>query len=216
MYGCLPARAPALPSSVTCHVKASPRAFSDSSSLVDLGKALRHSSNIRGKCCFTTGGPSTDRHSKQSYSNLLCNKFQNILHNLCYNFQLSDNKRHLLLQFLKLRLRSKNDYYLRMTGITFPIAQFQSERRWINMFYQVHSCFFTKPQLSKYNEEQTGTHYQEFSRLQICTNYRQSGVANLKTITYCRKLGYHDQQEKVRYFKTHLNNVFHSPNSLKL
>jgi hypothetical protein len=55
---CITDKAPARPSSVTCHVNASPRAFSDSSSFVDRGKALRHSSNILGSKPLTTGTPS--------------------------------------------------------------------------------------------------------------------------------------------------------------
>ena len=55
--GILPPSAPALPSRVTCQVNESPRTFSDSSSLIDLGNAFLHNSNILGRCPFTTGGP---------------------------------------------------------------------------------------------------------------------------------------------------------------
>lgn len=55
---CMTDRAPARPSSVTCHVNASPRAFSDSISLPDRGNELRHSSSIRGSRPLTTGTPS--------------------------------------------------------------------------------------------------------------------------------------------------------------
>lgn len=41
----------------TCQVKASPRAFSDSSSLLDLGKEFRHNNNILGNNPLTTGTP---------------------------------------------------------------------------------------------------------------------------------------------------------------
>lgn len=53
----LPPRAPALPSSVTCHVNASPLTFSDSSSLMDLGNAFLHSNSILGRWFFITEGP---------------------------------------------------------------------------------------------------------------------------------------------------------------
>lgn len=53
----LPFRAPARPSRVTCQEKASPCAFSSSSSFADRGKALRHRSNRRGKWCFMTDEP---------------------------------------------------------------------------------------------------------------------------------------------------------------
>ncbi|CAN7950227.1 unnamed protein product, partial [Ixodes hexagonus] len=49
--------APERPSRVTCQVNASPRTFSDSSSLVERGKEFFHSSNIRGRRLLTTGGP---------------------------------------------------------------------------------------------------------------------------------------------------------------
>ena len=55
--GILPPSAPALPSRVTCQVNESPRTFSDSSSLIDLGNAFLHNSNILGRWPFTTGGP---------------------------------------------------------------------------------------------------------------------------------------------------------------
>lgn len=54
---CIEESAPARPSSVTCHVKASPLAFSESSSFEERGKELRHNSNIRGNNPLTTGTP---------------------------------------------------------------------------------------------------------------------------------------------------------------
>lgn len=51
------AKAPALPSSVTCQVNASPRAFSLSISLLDLGNEFFHKSNIRGRRPRTTPTP---------------------------------------------------------------------------------------------------------------------------------------------------------------
>ncbi|CAN8009030.1 unnamed protein product, partial [Ixodes pacificus] len=51
--------APDRPSRVTCQVNASPRTFSDSSSLVERGKEFFHSSSIRGRRLLTTGGPGT-------------------------------------------------------------------------------------------------------------------------------------------------------------
>lgn len=64
---CITDRAPALPSSVTCQVNASPRAFSDFKSFSDCGNELRHSSNILGSRPFTTGTP------RQKYRKLIRN-----------------------------------------------------------------------------------------------------------------------------------------------
>jgi hypothetical protein len=50
-------RAPALFSSVICHVNASPRAFSDSSSFEERGNEFFQSNNILGSNPLTTGGP---------------------------------------------------------------------------------------------------------------------------------------------------------------
>ncbi|CAN7946968.1 unnamed protein product, partial [Ixodes hexagonus] len=55
--------APERPSRVTCQVNASPRTFSDSSSLVERGKEFFHSSNIRGRRLLTTGGPEMIWHT---------------------------------------------------------------------------------------------------------------------------------------------------------
>uniref|UniRef100_A0A1A9VLA4 Uncharacterized protein n=1 Tax=Glossina austeni TaxID=7395 RepID=A0A1A9VLA4_GLOAU len=54
---CITESAPALPSNVTCQVKESPRAFSDSSSLLERGNECLHNSNIRGNKPFTTEEP---------------------------------------------------------------------------------------------------------------------------------------------------------------
>lgn len=54
---CIADKAPARPSSVTCQVKASPRAFSLSSSLVERGKEFLQSKSIRGKRPLTTAVP---------------------------------------------------------------------------------------------------------------------------------------------------------------
>lgn len=54
---CLPQRAPARPSSVTCQVNESPRVFSVSRSLGHDGKMHFHSNSIRGRWCWTTAGP---------------------------------------------------------------------------------------------------------------------------------------------------------------
>lgn len=57
---CIAERAPARPSNVTCHVNASPRAFSLSSSLVERGNEFLHSNNIRGNRPFTTAVPKNE------------------------------------------------------------------------------------------------------------------------------------------------------------
>lgn len=54
---CIAARAPARPSKATCQVKTSPRAFSDSNSFADHGKALRHNRSIRGSKGRDAAGP---------------------------------------------------------------------------------------------------------------------------------------------------------------
>lgn len=54
---CIVERAPALPSRVTCQVKESPRAFSESNSFVDLGNEFLHNSSILGSNPRTTGTP---------------------------------------------------------------------------------------------------------------------------------------------------------------
>lgn len=54
---CITDKAPALPSRVTCQVKASPRAFSDSISLPERGNEFRHNNSMRGKSPLTTGTP---------------------------------------------------------------------------------------------------------------------------------------------------------------
>lgn len=58
---CIAVSAPARPSNVTCQVKASPLAFSESSSLFDLGKEFLQSRSILGKRPLTTGTP---KHNK--------------------------------------------------------------------------------------------------------------------------------------------------------
>lgn len=53
----LPQRAPARPSKVTCHVKESPRLFSDSRSSGDTGKTHFHKSSTRARWWPTNAGP---------------------------------------------------------------------------------------------------------------------------------------------------------------
>lgn len=52
-----PLSAPARPSSVTCHVKQSPRRSSDSCSRSDTGNTQRQSRRRRERWCSTTAGP---------------------------------------------------------------------------------------------------------------------------------------------------------------
>lgn len=54
---CIAERAPARPSRVTCHVNASPRAFSLSSSLLERGNEFLQRSSILGNSPFTTAVP---------------------------------------------------------------------------------------------------------------------------------------------------------------
>ena len=54
------------PSSVTCHVKASPLTFSASNSLLDRGNVFFHKRSSLGRCGLTTGLPNVIRAPNRS------------------------------------------------------------------------------------------------------------------------------------------------------